>query len=387
MTERDAGGGGDGCPRTVSGGGQQPAASGVPDARRGADAPHDPILAEAAAWLARLQEGPLDATGQQALAAWCAQGPAHQRAWQRAQRLLASLDGMPPGLARTVLDARADALVTTGSRWRSDASPAAGQADGAEASSPQAGRAPGAGRRRVRRHLGMLLLATPLGWLAWQQRHRLSGLGARHITPHGQVQHLTLADGSQITLNADSRLDEDFNDSERLLILRRGEVFVETARDPQALARPFRVRTAQGMVQALGTRFSVRQLADSTWLALHQGAVRVSPAGLPAEAHVLLPAGQQLRFSADHIEAPRPVADSSSAWRHGLLVAHDLPLPDWAEQLGRFSGRPIRVLGAARRLRLSGTFPLRDPDQALRMLAATHRVRIRPRAGGVDIDA
>ncbi|MDO4725221.1 MAG: hypothetical protein Q4A97_10740 [Comamonadaceae bacterium] len=59
-----------------------------------------------------------------------------------------------------------------------------------------------------------------------------------------------------------------------------------------------------------------------------------------------------------------------------------MPLPDCAAALARHSGRPIRVLPAAQALRISGAFPLHDPERALRMLAATLGLRIRQRGQG-----
>lgn len=334
------------------------------------------ILEEAAGWLALLQDGSMGADDRRALHRWCRLSPEHQRAWQRAQRLLVRFDDLPTGVTRSVLDAA--------SRAGGSIDAQVGDADGAGTSRRRRGKRL-SGRRRVARGLGLLLVASPLaGWL-WQRRHELPWLAGEHVTSFGQVREWMLTDGSRIILNADSRLDEDFSDAERLLQLQRGEVFIQTAEDPAAAVRPFRVRTAQGTLQALGTRFSVRQTRDATWLAVYQGAVRVSPDRVPATGHITLSAGRQLRFSADHVDPPWPVQESATAWRQGLLVARDMMLSDWADELSRFSGQSIRVREEARGLRISGTFPLRDPRLALQMLAGARHVTIRLHADGADI--
>ena len=56
-----------------------------------------------------------------------------------------------------------------------------------------------------------------------------------------------------------SAIDVRFDASERLLVLRAGEILVTTAHDPDPARRPLRVQGRHGTVQALGTRFTLRQ--------------------------------------------------------------------------------------------------------------------------------
>ncbi|AMG88252.1 FecR/PupR family sigma factor regulator [Bordetella bronchiseptica] len=62
------------------------------------------ILREAAAWLARAQDGPLDSRQQAAFEAWRVRSAMHQRAWRRAERLAGQLESLRPGPGAT--DAR-----------------------------------------------------------------------------------------------------------------------------------------------------------------------------------------------------------------------------------------------------------------------------------------
>jgi transmembrane sensor len=80
--------------------------------------------------------------------------------------------------------------------------------------------------------------------------------GGPTCTASGQRRSFTLDDGSRLGLNSHSAVDLLFDADQRLLVLRRGELLIQVAADPQ---RPLRVRTAQGQVQALGTRFLVSQ--------------------------------------------------------------------------------------------------------------------------------
>jgi transmembrane sensor len=61
------------------------------------------ILAEAADWLTRMHDGPLDANGQAEFERWLSGGSEQRRAWKRADRLLARMEGLPPALTRSAL--------------------------------------------------------------------------------------------------------------------------------------------------------------------------------------------------------------------------------------------------------------------------------------------
>ncbi|RMX15224.1 DUF4880 domain-containing protein [Vandammella animalimorsus] len=334
------------------------------------------ILAEAAAWLAQLQDGPLPPAEQARLAAWRQQSPQHQRAWQRAERLLGQLNALPAPLAGPALHASAQASLQASRR---------------------------ASLARIAKGTALALLIAPGAWLLWQRQpwqHWRHWMDADYAALPGQSLDLQLDDGSQLSLHAGSQLDVRYSRRQRLLHLRQGELYVHTAADSAQPPRPFIVSTAHGRMQALGTRFAVRQLdgrdgrdgrnngsdggndGGSTLLAVYEGAVRIEPADAPSAAHRTLRAGQQARFTREAIAPASAAREADTAWRQGLLIADAMPLPDWAAALARHSGRPIRVLPAAQALRISGTFPLRDPDRALRMLAATLRLRIRQRGQG-----
>ncbi|MFT3779850.1 MAG: FecR family protein [Ottowia sp.] len=301
------------------------------------------ILQEAAQWLAQMQEAPLNPAEQQRLAQWRGQSAQHQRAWSRAERLLARVQGLPPDIAKPTLGRPGDAP----------------------------------GRRRVLHGIATALLLAPAGWLLWRSQPWRDWLAADHVALTGEQHDAALEDGSQISLNTDTALDVRFDARQRLLRLRRGEVYIRTAPDSASPARPFLVQTAQGRLLALGTRFSVRQFDGATLLAVYEGAVQIRPDDADTARHLTLQAGQQARFTRDGIDPPAAATEDAAAWRQGLLVADDMPLPQWADELARYSGKTIHVGAAQRALRISGSFPVHDLPRALRMLADTHRVTVR----------
>ena len=296
------------------------------------DAIPQPVLAQAASWLMLMQEAPLLPAQQRELERWRRASAEHERAWQRAQRLLTRLGSLPPTLAKQTLDRPT-------------------------------------GRRAVLRGLLLLIGAAPLSWWAWR-----SGIGNDYQTSVGERQHARLADGTQITLNSDSAVDVLFNSARRLLHLRRGEVYIATAADP----RPLMAQTQQGQLRALGTRFSVRQLADETLLAVYEGAVQVRPEHASvAPGENIIRAGQQVRFSRERMGFIEQARETTLAWRNGLLVADDMPVRLWAHELMRYTDQQLECDPALGELRVSGTFPIDDLPLALAMLAQTYTLQVR----------
>jgi transmembrane sensor len=304
------------------------------------------VLDEAAEWLMRLTEGSLSEHERAQWQAWRASSAEREYAWQRAESLLGKLGGLPPELAMPALDRPAN---------------------------PQ--------RRAMLGRLAALLAIAPATWLGWQVNQR-QGWTADYHSPIGERRQLTLADGSQLTLNTDTAIDVMFDQMQRLIRVRKGEILVQTAPDIQVPSRPFRVSTEQGIMQALGTRFSVREDADTTRLAVLDGRVQIELYQRPQATPMILSAGQQTEFSASAI-GPVIHADSAlTAWSQGMLVADGMYLGDFAKELARYRHGLVRCDPAVARIRISGAFPLDDSRRALSMLALTYPVKVTTHFGG-----
>ncbi|OLU24436.1 iron dicitrate transport regulator FecR [Pseudomonas sp. PA15(2017)] len=301
------------------------------------------VLARAASWLLLMQDAPLTSAQQAELESWRRSDPQHERAWRRAQRLLSRLGSLPSGLASQTLSRP----------------------------SPRS-------RRDVLRGLLILLGAAPLGWWGWQR----ASVGSTYLTALGERREIQLVDGTQLSLNSNTVLHIRFAAEQCLLHLEQGEIYLATATDAKRSSRSLWVRTAQGRMQALGTAFSVRQLLQETQLAVYEGAVRVHLEAV--ESHVTVRAGQ-LRFTRDRFGAIEGVVAAQLAWRNGLLVADDMSLQQWGQELMRYSDQVLDCDPVIADLRISGVFPVDDLPLALSMLAQSHNLRMRSDAGRVFI--
>ncbi|HAW5481040.1 TPA: fec operon regulator FecR [Escherichia coli] len=226
-------------------------------------------------------------------------------------------------------------------------------------------------RRHVMKGL-LLLLGVGGGWQLWQSEAG-EGLRADYRTAKGAVSHQRLEDGSLLTLNTQSAADVRFDAHQRAVHLWYGEIAITTAKDAQR--RPFRVMTRQGQLNALGTEFTVFQQDNATRVTVQQHAVEVILTNRPQEKRIVK-AGESLQFSASDFGALASADDESAAWTQGVLSFSDKPLGEVIATLGRYRNGVLRCDPAVAGLRLSGTFPLKNTDAILTVIAQTLPVKI-----------
>lgn len=266
---------------------------------------------------------------------WYEQNGDHQWAWQQVENLRSQMSSIPGNLASRTLN---DTRLT---------------------------------RRHVLKGV-LLLLGAGEGWLLWQSETG-EGLRADYRTATGAVSRQRLEDGTQLTLNTKSAVDVRFETQQRVVRLWFGEIAIATAKDP--LQRPFRVLTRQGQLTALGTEFTVRQQAHTTWLAVQQHAVEVVLADDPTQKCIVR-AGQSLQFSAETLGEITPLDDEQTSWTQGVLSFSDKPLGEIIAKLSRYRNGVLRCDPGVAGLRLSGTFPLDNTDMVLSVIAKTLPVKI-----------
>lgn len=296
--------------------------------------PDRQVFQAAASWFVQFQsEAPTQAQ-HTAWRQWMESDPAHQVAWQQMEQLQQSLGSMPQHLTRRAL------------------------------SRPQQ-------RRQV---LKLLLAMAGTGYLGWnvQQHTALKNVLADYRTPVGRRQHVELGDGSQIELNTDTAIDVVFDSQQRLIRLRDGEILIRTAK--QRDTRPFYVETKQGRIQALGTRFSVRQLETMTRVGVLEDQISIVPSTSGGER--LLSAGQGADFDARGISPTRSYPQSASAWVDGQLIVLNEPLGYVIQELARYRRGVLQCDEQAAMLRVSGAFRLDASDAVLANLQATLPIRV-----------
>lgn len=191
-------------------------------------------------------------------------------------------------------------------------------------------------------------------------------------TATGEQRDVRLADNTLIRLNTHSAIDVRFDAQQRRVILQDGEILVQTGDhdDP----RPFIVETADGKMRALGTRFLVRRESDGTRLSVLQSAVVAHPRNASGEQ--VLREGQQVLLTRNGLGPLLGMPSGVDAWTRGMLVVDNARLADMLAELGRYRAGHLGVDPKVADLRVTGTFPLKDTDLALKALLPTLPVQI-----------
>lgn len=307
-------------------------------------APDPRVVKQAIQWTLRLN-GNADAELHSACQHWRQADPEHEAAWRRVQTLnseLAASYQAVPG-ARVALET----LENTTQRLQ---------------------------RRQALKLLSTVAVGASALWLArdvapWQRWL------ADYSTATGERRRFTLADGSLLQLNTDSAVNLRFDARQRLLILERGEMLVSAARD---VARPLRVRNRDGLFEALGTRFVLRQDERSTRLSVEDGSVAIAPR-VRGQTTAIAEAGQTYAINGDSALLAERSNMDSSAWADGLIVTRDMRLADFLAEIGRYRHGHLHCDASVADLRLSGVFRLDDTDKLLALLPQTLPVQVEKR--------
>lgn len=290
----------------------------------------------AASWYVQFQSQTPTAAERQAWQQWLNGDPSHQAAWNQMEQLQRSLGALPQDVTRR-------ALATT----------------------PQ--------RRQV---LKWMLVLGGTGYLGWnvQQHTSVGNVWADYRTSVGERRRIELADGTRLDLNTNTAIDVVFDGRQRLIRLREGEVLIHTGK--LGGHTPFYVETRQGRVQALGTRFTVRQLSDTTRVGVLEDRVSVSPGDQPNHAR-LLGAGESADFDRQNVGPNSAYRGSQAAWVDGQLIVLDARLGDVLDELARYRPGVLQCDLASARLRVSGTLRLDSTDAVLANLQATLPIKVK----------
>lgn len=232
-------------------------------------------------------------------------------------------------------------------------------------------RAPTPAWQRLGKQLGGLAAAAAVVLMVgvgagWHPGDWLRDLGADYVAPVGQIRQVTLADNSQLMLDADTAISVDFSKGQRRIELHRGAVFFQVSHTGE----PFMVEAEGGRTEVLGTRFEVRRQEQGAEVTVLSGKVGVS-AGAD-QPRQLLTDGQQVDYRQGTAGTVHGVdSESRLAWRQGWLNYYQAPLARVVDDLARYYPGRIVLLGDELGARtVSGSFPSNDPLAALDALGA-----------------
>jgi transmembrane sensor len=215
-------------------------------------------------------------------------------------------------------------------------------------------------------------------------------------TGYAEQRTVDLTDGTQVTLNANSRVIVDYTDRLRQVTVTQGEVLFNVTKQQ---GRPFVVIIGNRKVVALGTSFEVRRedtSEPSFTVTLIEGRVAIEslrdPVVVPfdgREGRTLLNPGQRLRFAVNSPDAVDfPPMDKVTAWQHGQLIFEDTSIRDAAAEFNRYGKRRLRIdTNVSDKIRVGGVFRIGDPESFARAMANAYQLRISENSRDIKLTA
>ena len=204
-----------------------------------------------------------------------------------------------------------------------------------------------------------------------------------YATGKGQHQRVTLADGSVVDLNAETRLSVSFSGKARQVTLGDGEAIFDVVHDA---ARPFTVAASSHTVRVVGTQFDVRNRGDDLSVTVARGKVEVRPTASSGRTFLLTP-GQRLdvnRSGTGSLSAVDP--QEAFGWRSGRLVYRAEPLANVVADLNRQYVQQIEVsdpqLG---KMPITGVIVLDGQAAVITRLSLMLPIRSVPSAEGLQL--
>lgn len=325
----------------------------------------DPALAAAADWHTRREDG-LGAAEDAEFRQWLAADPAHARAYAEVVQGEAEVRRLPAeamaSLRTPPLDRRPAAPERRRVVWRWTWPAALGTAC-------------------------LLLVAGVAGLVGWHQWQQPT-FTHQYATDRGQRLDTALPDGSQLSVDASTRIGVALYRDRREVQLREGQAMFVVAPDA---GKPFQVLAGPARITVVGTRFSVRHTsvagqAGTVEVAVEQGRVTVQGTLRPQDGASVatLTAGQSVRVGAAGLGSITAVPVGSVAlWRKGLVRFSDTPLAEAIREMERYgpTGLVVRDPQVAD-LRLGGSFAVARPQDLAKVLPSVLPVRLVPGPDG-----
>ncbi|WP_181182466.1 FecR family protein [Sphingobacterium lumbrici] len=176
------------------------------------------------------------------------------------------------------------------------------------------------------------------------------------MTIRGGTYQITLADGTKVWLNAESKLrfPATFVGNERQVELISGEAYFEVAHHAQ---KPFRVFTSKQVVEVLGTAFNINAYLDEPVITttLIEGSIKLSC----GEQSGLLYPGQQASVGYPEVNNKILIQNDANieaavAWKNGLFHFNKSDLKDVMNQIARWYNVDVVYEGNIPRMTING---------------------------------
>ena len=218
--------------------------------------------------------------------------------------------------------------------------------------------------------------------------HETNGL---YATAVGQQSVKDLADGSQVMLNTNTQIKVEYGETYRNIYLLQGEALFTVAKNPQ---RPFRVYAGSGLIEAVGTAFSVYLKGAQIDVAVTEGRVALASINAPRASTQSLGVVSAGEVATIRSPTTDPAADGVAvlqelepippqalaqrlAWQNGVVMFSGETLENVVKELGRYTTMSIEIPDETiRSMRVGGRFPVGETEAMLAALETNFNLRV-----------
>ncbi len=214
-------------------------------------------------------------------------------------------------------------------------------------------------RRWSWRYVGVAVVASVVLAISYVfiQNQVTSGIQPANVyqyvsTEYGQRATITLSDGTSIVLNANSTLGypSEWNKETARTVMLRGEAYFHVTKKPEGHHQDFIVKTSEGDVKVLGTKFVVHERGSGTRVVLEEGSVEISMINESLEAasqeiRTLLKPGQLISFDKQSETLTPTEVDIAPyvTWWQTDFILNKTPLRDVIQRIEETYGVEVVV--------------------------------------------
>jgi len=188
------------------------------------------------------------------------------------------------------------------------------------------------------------------------------------VTTTGEIKHITIDEHTQLSLNTNTEVD--FLTERHLVIKSGGECHLSATQK-----HPFHFTTPQGQILFTQGKINVRCTNDVTKISVFSGQ-KIHYMGQQMSNFITLSAGNSVSFNQQNASQTTHSDINSIGWLTGKLLAQNMPLGDFLQELSRYRKGLMRISPELNTLNVSGVFALNNPDIILQQLAATFPIKV-----------
>lgn len=233
--------------------------------------------------------------------------------------------------------------------------------------------------------IGCLLLAGASLWYYGQNDAVL------YTTQFGQTKAVTLPDGTEVMMNANSelRVPEQWAEDAVREVWLAGEAFFSVRHT--ADHRKFIVHTAHDLrIEVLGTQFNVNSREEKATVVLNAGKVKVQLPTQSAQSQWVMKPGDLVEYQPESQRIRQKEVDTTlyTSWRKNLLVFEDTSLQDIARLISNNYGYEVEFKEESLAdLQFTGSVPADQPELLLTTLAKSFSLDITRSENHITIDS